>query len=68
MLPFSTGLRNAGMLPQHYTVSENRITRLVIAFDLYYSTNITRVTKSRKRWVGYATRMGKVRNAHTILV
>jgi hypothetical protein len=37
--------------------------------DLYLSSNIVRVIKSRRmRWAGYVARMGEERNVYRILV
>jgi hypothetical protein len=37
--------------------------------NLYSSPNIIRMIKSRRiRWAGYVARIGKMRNAYTILV
>jgi hypothetical protein len=37
--------------------------------DLYYSSNIVRVIKSRRmRWVGYVARMGEERGVYRFLV
>jgi hypothetical protein len=38
-------------------------------YNLYASTNIIRVIKSKRiRWVGHVARMGEMKNAYTILV
>jgi hypothetical protein len=36
--------------------------------DLYSLPNIVRVVKSRMRWAGHVTRMGKGRGVHRVLV
>jgi hypothetical protein len=36
--------------------------------DLYSSTNLVRVKKSRMRWVGHVARMGKKRGVYRLLV
>jgi len=38
-------------------------------YNLYASTNIIRVIKSKRiRWVGHVARMGEMKNAYNILV